>query len=67
VNDFLFDHFHKIVLAVAVAMVVLLIVAFTQHEDTKCVGGYLFSNPIGTYASPAQILDENGKGIRCEK
>ena len=59
----------KVELAIIAAIVVILATLTyitVAAPDTKCVGGYLFSNPI-YYQSPQQILDERGNGIKCGK
>jgi len=40
-----------------------------KHENTQCIGGYLFTNPIQyDYkhpVTPVQVMDERGRGIPC--
>lgn len=37
-----------------------------QFVVERCVSGYKFAQDRWGNARPIQVLDENGKGIRCE-
>ena len=56
-----------IIVASIVGILAVIILGVIYHEDTKCIGGYKFTNPLHQYASPTQILDERGNGIPCRE
>lgn len=56
--------FTLIELLVVLAIVgIILAVIFGNRDNTKCVGGYVFTND---YTRPTQVLDDKGAGIRCD-
>lgn len=54
-----------IFVGVILLLVIGLVVTGVMSPDTRCIGGYLFSNPAVHYQSSQQILDEQGHGIPC--
>lgn len=56
--------FTLIELLVVLAIIgIIAAVIFGNRSNTKCVGGFLFSND---YRHSTQVLDENGHGIKCD-
>lgn len=68
----------EVLIAVAIALILALIIIggltsdFSQIStgvggavETRCIGGYQFA--VGVEGAPEQILNEEGKGIPCNR
>ena len=58
------------IVGILAAIIVPNVLNYKKHgkflsANTQCIGGYLFTNP-GYQLTPVQVMDEHGKGIRCE-
>lgn len=62
-REYLFEIF---AVGAVVFVLTFIIYSVMRQPDTICVGGYTFAGQNG-YGSPQQILDDQGRGIRCQE